>query len=116
WPDVSNTGHDAAFQGLMILDIPDRKTPNTSESDMDAKTDDKGAGKCPFTGGGSRGHANRDWWPEALSIETLHRNSNLSDPMDRGFNYTKEFKTLDLKALMKDLKSLMTDSQPWWPA
>jgi len=82
---------------------------------MDAKTDDKGAGKCPFTGG-SRGHANRDWWPEALSIEMLHRNSNLSDPMGKDFDYAKEFKSLDLNAVIKDLHALMKDSQPWWPA
>jgi len=81
---------------------------------MDAKTDDKSAGKCPFTG--SRGHSNRDWWPDALSIEMLHRNSNLSDPMGKDFNYAKEFKSLDLKALIKDLKALQRDSQPWWPA
>jgi len=82
---------------------------------MDAKTDDKGGGKCPFTGG-SRGHANRDWWPDALSLEMLHRNSHLSDPMGKDFDYAKEFKSLDLNALIKDLKALMTDSQPWWPA
>jgi catalase-peroxidase len=81
---------------------------------MDAKTDDKSAGKCPFTG--SRGHANRDWWPDALSIEMLHRNSNLSDPMGEDFNYAREFTTLDLNAVIKDLRALMTDSQPWWPA
>jgi catalase-peroxidase len=81
---------------------------------MDAKTDDKSAGKCPFSG--SRGHANRDWWPESLSIEMLHRNSNLSDPMDKEFDYAKEFKTLDLNAVIKDVQALMTDSQPWWPA
>jgi catalase-peroxidase len=55
---------------------------------MDAKTDDKGSGKCPFSGG-SGGHSNRDWWPEGLSIEMLHRNSNLSDPMDKGFDYAR---------------------------
>jgi catalase-peroxidase len=82
---------------------------------MDAKTDDKGAGKCPFTGG-KRGHANRDWWPEGLSIEMLHRNSSLSDPMGQDFDYAKEFKSLDLEALRADLRKLMTDSQPWWPA
>jgi len=81
---------------------------------MDAKTDDKSAGKCPFTG--SRGHGNREWWPEALSIEMLHRNSSLSDPMGKDFDYGKEFKTLDLNAVIKDLQALMTDSQPWWPA
>jgi len=82
---------------------------------MDAKTDDKSAGKCPFTGG-SRGRANRDWWPDALSIEMLHRNSNLSDPMGKDFDYAKEFKSLDLNAVIKDLQALMTDSQAWWPA
>jgi catalase-peroxidase len=79
---------------------------------MDAKTDDKSAGKCPFT----HGHSNRDWWPDALSIEMLHRNSNLSDPMGKDFDYAKEFKTLDLNAVIKDLQALMTDSQAWWPA
>jgi catalase-peroxidase len=82
---------------------------------MDAKTDDKSAGKCPFTGG-SRGHRNRDWWPESLDIEMLHRNSPLSDPMGKDFDYAKEFKTLDLNAVIKDLQALMTDSQDWWPA
>ncbi len=82
---------------------------------MDAKTDDKSAGKCPFTGG-SRGHRNRDWWPESLDIEMLHRNSPLSDPMGKDFDYAKEFKTLDLNAVIKDLQALMTDSQAWWPA
>ena len=82
---------------------------------MDAKTDDKSAGKCPFTGG-SRGHRNRDWWPESLDIEMLHRNSSLSDPMGKDFDYAKEFKSLDLNAVIKDLQALMTDSQDWWPA
>jgi catalase-peroxidase len=81
---------------------------------MDAKTDDKSAGKCPFTG--SRGHTNRDWWPDHLDIQVLHRNSALSDPMGKAFDYAKEFKTLDLNAVIKDLHALMTDSQPWWPA
>ncbi|MEA3073263.1 MAG: catalase-peroxidase [Alphaproteobacteria bacterium] len=82
---------------------------------MDAKTDDKNAGKCPFTGG-SRGHTNRDWWPDHLDLQVLHRNSALSDPMGKAFDYAKEFKTLDLNAVIKDLHALMTDSQPWWPA
>jgi catalase-peroxidase len=80
---------------------------------MDAKTDDKSAGKCPFTGGG---RTNRDWWPDALDVSILHRNSNLSDPMGKEFDYAKEFKTLDLNAVIKDLNALMTDSQEWWPA
>jgi catalase-peroxidase len=76
---------------------------------MDAKTE---KGKCPFMSG----HTNRDWWPDSLSIEMLHRNSNLSDPMGKDFNYAKEFKTLDLNAVIKDLTALMTNSQEWWPA
>jgi catalase-peroxidase len=81
---------------------------------MDAKTDDKGAGKCPFTG--TRGHGNRDWWPNTLDLSVLHHHSALSDPMGEAFDYAKEFKSLDLKAVIKDLRALMTDSQPWWPA
>jgi catalase-peroxidase len=81
---------------------------------MDAKLDES-AGKCPFTGG-TRGHRNRDWWPDALDIEMLHRNSPLSDPMGRDFEYAKEFQSLDLDAVIKDLHALMTDSQEWWPA
>jgi catalase-peroxidase len=82
---------------------------------MDAKTDDKSAGKCPFSGA-ARGPMNRDWWPNQLDLSVLHQNSSLSDPMGRDFNYAKEFKTLDLDAVIKDLHALMTDSQPWWPA
>ena len=79
---------------------------------MDAKTD-KNAGQCPFT---SRGHKNRDWWPDQLDIQVLHNNSPLSDPMGEAFDYAKEFKTLDLNAVIKDLQALMTNSQAWWPA
>src|SRR5258706_3979975 len=81
---------------------------------MDAKTDDK-SGKCPFAGG-APGHRNRDWWPDALDVSVLHRNSLLSDPMGGAFDYAKEFKTLDLNAVIKDLHALMTVSQAWWPA
>ena len=79
---------------------------------MDAKTDDKSAGKCPF----SQAHTNRDWWPSQLNIQVLHGNSSLSDPMGKQFDYAKEFKSLDLTAVIKDLHALMTDSQDWWPA
>jgi catalase-peroxidase len=70
--------------------------------------------KCPFTG--ARGPNNRDWWPDALDMETLHRNSSLSDPLGAAFDYAKEFKNLDLDAVIKDLRALMTNSQDWWPA
>src|SRR5262249_58330425 len=85
----------------------DDRTPN-GEKQMDAKTE--GAGKCPFA------HSNRDWWPNQLNVGVLHQNSPLSDPMGKEFNYAKEFKSLDLNAVVKDLTALMTDSQGWWPA
>jgi catalase-peroxidase len=81
---------------------------------MDAKTDES-AGKCPFTGG-ARGPRNRNWWPEQLDLDGLHRNSTLSDPMGEEFDYAKEFQSLDLNAVIQDLHALMTDSQEWWPA
>jgi len=83
---------------------------------MDAKTDDKRAGKCPFNQIAGVGRTNRDWWPNQLRLELLHQHSAKSDPMDRGFDYAKEFRGLDYKALKKDLVRLMTDSQDWWPA
>lgn len=77
--------------------------------------------KCPFTGaihknnagGGTR---NRDWWPNQLDLGVLRQHSNLSDPMDPDFDYAKEFQSLDLAAVKKDLFELMTNSQDWWPA
>jgi catalase-peroxidase len=71
--------------------------------------------KCPFSEG-RQAHTNRDWWPDQLNIGVLHQNSPLSDPMGEAFDYAKEFKTLDLNAVIKDLHGLMTDSQEWWPA
>jgi catalase-peroxidase len=75
---------------------------------MDDKT------KCPFTG--TRGFSNREWWPDQLDLRSLHQQSKLSDPMGEAFDYAKEFKSLDLNAVIKDLTALMTDSQEWWPA
>jgi catalase-peroxidase len=72
--------------------------------------------KCPFGHTAAGAHSNAAWWPKQLRLDILHRYSTLSDPMDRNFNYTEEFKSLDLKALKKDLLALMTDSQDWWPA
>ena len=74
--------------------------------------DDITKAKCPF----SSGHRNRDWWPDQLDLQVLHRNSPSSDPMGEAFDYAKEFKSLDLNAVIKDLHALMTDSQEWWPA
>jgi catalase-peroxidase len=72
--------------------------------------------KCPFHHSGSPNTTNRDWWPNQLNLNLLAQHSSLSDPMDRNFNYTEEFKSLDYNALKKDLAALMTDSQDWWPA
>jgi catalase-peroxidase len=72
--------------------------------------------KCPFHAETSASRTNRDWWPNQLNLNVLHQHSSLSDPMDEGFNYAEEFKTLDYAALKKDLAALMTDSQDWWPA
>ncbi len=71
--------------------------------------------KCPVTGG-NRAHRNRDWWPNQLNLQVLHQHSALSDPMGEAFDYAKEFKSLDLNAVIKDLHALMTNSQEWWPA
>ena len=74
--------------------------------------------KCPYTGAklADEGKYNRDWWPNQLDLKILQHNSPLADPMDKKFNYAKEFKSLDMKALVRDLEALMTDSQEWWPA
>jgi catalase-peroxidase len=78
--------------------------------------------KCPFnhgqllakTAGG--GTTNRDWWPNQLNIRILHQHTSKSDPMDADFDYKKEFQSLDLELLKKDIAAIMTDSQDWWPA
>ncbi len=77
--------------------------------------------KCPVMGGTAMNtlfgvQSNRDWWPNQLNLRILHQNSELSDPMGEGFDYSEEFGKLDLGALKKDLHALMTDSQDWWPA
>jgi catalase-peroxidase len=77
--------------------------------------------KCPMgnTGGGKAvlfSMNNRLWWPNQLDLSALHQNSPLTDPMGKGFNYVKEFKSLDLKAVKEDIFALMTESQDWWPA
>jgi catalase-peroxidase len=71
--------------------------------------------KCPFSGH-TPAHTNRDWWPNQLDLQVLHQHSTLSNPMDKDFDYAKEFKSLDLNAVIHDLNALMTDSQDWWPA
>jgi catalase-peroxidase len=62
------------------------------------------------------GTSNRDWWPAQLNLRILHQRSPMADPMGKDFNYAREFQSLDLAAVKKDLRALMTDSQEWWPA
>jgi catalase-peroxidase len=79
------------------------------------RQDKSSESKCPFNHGASA-PTNRDWWPNQVSLKALHQHSDLSDPMGKDFDYAKEFKSLDLNAVIKDLHALMTDSQEWWPA
>ncbi|MGA1267371.1 MAG: peroxidase family protein, partial [Phycisphaerales bacterium] len=78
------------------------------------------ASKCPFSGSFQRntaeGATNRMWWPNQLDLTPLARNSPRSDPMGGDFDYRDAFQSLDLDAVRSDLRVLMTDSQPWWPA
>jgi catalase-peroxidase len=86
---------------------------------MDTKAYEEGA-KCPVahgaTGKAARGRTNRDWWPNQLNLAILHQNAPSSNPLGADFNYAEAFKTLDLDAVMQDLRELMTRSEPWWPA
>jgi catalase-peroxidase len=82
-----------------------------------------GATKCPFSGmslkkstSAGAGTRNRDWWPNQLKLNILRQNSNLSNPMNEGFNYAEAFQSLDLAAVKKDIGEVMTTSQDWWPA
>ena len=72
--------------------------------------------KCPFHHTAAAAKSNRDWWPNQINLKVLRQHSSLSDPMGKGFDYAKEFNSLDLAAVKQDLKTLMTDSQDWWPA
>lgn len=77
--------------------------------------------KCPFSGGAGKhtiagATTNATWWPNQVNLKILHQHSPLSNPMKPEFNYAEEFKSLDLDAVISDLKALMTDSQDWWPA
>ncbi|NCH96941.1 catalase/peroxidase HPI [Cronobacter dublinensis] len=89
-------------------------TPNDTHNTLSA-------GKCPFHQGNNHqsaggGTASRDWWPNQLRVELLSQHSNRTNPLGEDFNYRKAFSELDYAALKGDLKALLTDSQPWWPA
>ena len=92
-----------------------------SNTHSSASATSSGASKCPFSGtvlnqGAGGGTRNRDWWPNQLKLNILRQHSSLSNPMGESFNYAEEFKSLDLKAVKKDIVDLMTKSQDWWPA
>jgi catalase-peroxidase len=72
--------------------------------------------KCPFSSKARSGPTNQDWWPNRLNLSALHTNHPAGDPMGEGFDYAKEFLSLDLAAVKKDIEVVMTDSQDWWPA
>ncbi len=82
------------------------------------KKDVSSAGKCPVMHGGatSTGMSNMDWWPKALNLDILHQHDSKTHPLGADFNYREEVRKLDVDALKKDLKALMTESQDWWPA
>ena len=97
---------------------------------LNAQNSMENKGKCPFGHGSNesskeehptikstnQGTTNKDWWPNQLNLNVLRQNSNLSNPMDKNFDYKKSFQSLDYQALKKDIKVLLTQSQDWWPA
>ncbi|MCC3731704.1 catalase/peroxidase HPI [Rouxiella badensis] len=100
------------------IDDADNTAKPIVEADREAGAD---VGKCPFhhaikneTAGG--GTHNRDWWPNQLRVDLLNQHSNRSNPLGEDFNYRHEFSKLDYSALKSDLRALLTESQPWWPA
>src|ERR1700692_3288900 len=91
----------------------------TSSGSVSPEAKDKSTtaeGKCPVAHGARQSHTNVEWWQNQVNVNVLNQHSPKSDPMGKEFNYAEEFKTLDLKAVIKDLHALMTDSQEWWPA
>ena len=102
--------------------MSERETKTPGPPIVDDQNAMSGNAKCPFsngalkhtTAGGTQ--TNASWWPNQLNLQILHRHSPLSNPMDKDFDYAKEFMSLDLDAVVKDLHALMTDSQDWWPA
>jgi catalase-peroxidase len=106
-------------EGKQMDKTPKSVAPPPVPTEQEQKV--AGEATCPFSDG-ARKHTiggaptNADWWPNQLNLKILHQHSPLSDPMGEAFNYAEEFKSLDLNAVIKDLHSLMTDSQDWWPA
>ncbi len=118
--------------GLAMISIASPVFAQNGESPAERNSPSKpvreseSSSKCPVIGGDQRdvsqrntaagNLSNADWWPNQLNLQMLHQNSAKSNPMGAKFDYAKEFKTLDLEAVKKDLHAAMTTSQDWWPA
>ena len=101
--------------------MSDNQTKTPGPPIVDDQNAKSGDAKCPFLNGARKhtvggAQVNANWWPDQLNLKILHQHSQLSNPMGEDFNYAEEFKSLDLDAVIKDLKELMTASQAWWPA
>jgi catalase-peroxidase len=101
--------------------MSDSTTATPGPPIVDEQNAELGESKCPVAHGARKPgmggfRTNADWWPNQLNLNILHQHSPLSNPMGESFNYAQEFKSLDLKAVIKDLHALMTTSQDWWPA
>jgi catalase-peroxidase len=103
------------------FDHHNKKTMEKNNHSSNTSYNVNSESKCPFSGGtikkgAGSGTANRDWWPHQLKLNILRQHTSASNPMDPSFNYAKEFNTLDLQAVKKDIMAVMTNSQAWWPA
>ncbi|MGA0029683.1 MAG: catalase/peroxidase HPI [Opitutales bacterium] len=113
-----------ALAALTLTFTPGQLMAESTPSTPNKKPDMSDISKCPVMGNPAPANrhtaagamSNRDWWPNQLNLSILHQNNVRGNPMGPSFNYAEEFKKLDLEALRKDLKALMTDSQEWWPA
>jgi catalase-peroxidase len=113
-----------ALAALTLTFTPGHLMAQATPSTPTKKPDMSDISKCPVMGNPAPANrhtaaaamGNRDWWPNQLNLSILHQNNQRGNPMGPSFNYAEEFKKLDLEALRKDLKALMTDSQEWWPA
>ena len=94
--------------------VPDNQNAQTAAPGGPVPLQDEA--RCPFHRSPGGGTSNQEWWPNQLKLDVLHQHSSKSDPMGQDFHYAEEFESLDLKAVKKDLRALMTDSQDWWPA